>query len=158
MSLLEQVVERPLLRMLNINESLTSRVERKAFKEQPLRSVRGINSISFEETLHLLLHCPREPIFLPKGQKNIYFKLPEDFIKNNYKEFADAINNQVSKFSHGPTIIVKSVKTLPDLKLFSQIGPDDNFSFFLEKHREIASQLVQLFLGAKDQDELIVSR
>lgn len=113
--------------------------------------------VSFEEQLQLLFHCPREPIFLPKGKGKVHFQLPQQFIEKNYKELSLKLKNFTTAQNNSPKICVDDLNTLPDLELFAQVGPDDTFSFFIEKHREIASQLVQLFLSA-NQEELIVSR
>lgn len=111
---------------------------------------------SFTRNLLLLFDRPREPIFLPKGDRKMIFVLPQNFYIDNYRGDLEPIKQWIDKENLDQKIMVKELKKMPDMRNLTQIGPEDNFSFFYEKHRQVAAQLVSLFLNAENEDELMV--
>lgn len=85
------------------------------------------------------------------------FVLPQNFYVDRYMGDFEPIKQWIEKEKIEQKIIVKDLKTMPDLTNLLKIGIDENFCFFLEKHRRVAAQLVSLFLNAESENELMVS-
>ncbi|XP_055603339.1 phenoloxidase 8-like [Uranotaenia lowii] len=100
-----------------------------------------------------LLQRPLEPTFLPKDDGKTVLILPEEYMPDRYKPLTNDIQ---TRFSDGAEveIPVKNVGT-PSLAFAEVIDKNGAFSLFVEKHRDIAGQLISLFLAQKDVTSLM---
>lgn len=102
--------------------------------------------------LSLLFDRPIEPVFMPKGPNNEIFDVPSNFLSNR---FQNIITQLTTRFGDENTnrISVRNI-SLPDISLPSQLGRQEPFSLFIPRHAEMASRLVDIFLGARDVEDL----
>ncbi|KAK9503580.1 hypothetical protein O3M35_010109 [Rhynocoris fuscipes] len=104
-----------------------------------------------ENILHLF-DRPTEPVFMPKGDNNSIFEVPETYIVDEYKSVGT--NELFNKFGGQERIRVKQI-ALPDLSIPLQVGRRDNFSLFLPFHRRCAAKLVEILMGMRSLDDFM---
>jgi tyrosinase len=103
-----------------------------------------------KNNLLLMFEKPREPIFTPKGEDNSVFAVPDSYLTDDYK--AVGLENR-TVFGETTEIEVDYVDP-PKLEVALQLGRQDNFSLFIPLHRTISSSLIEIFMKAKDINEL----
>nr|UZP64756.1 prophenoloxidase-1 [Bemisia tabaci] len=97
-----------------------------------------------------MFYRPVEPIFIGKGDENVTFELPRDYLTDRYKPLVSDIQ---SRFPGSKTVTIRSVQKLPDISRILQLDRHDNLSLFIPYHRELAAQLVSILMGLKSFDE-----
>ncbi|CAG9765318.1 unnamed protein product [Ceutorhynchus assimilis] len=103
--------------------------------------------------LLLLFDRPKEPIFIPKGPKQTVFGVPPHYLTDKYRPFGSSVVNRFG--DDGKEFIkVKAVAT-PQLGEILELKRDDNFSLFLAKHRNLAGKLLEIFIKAKNPEDLL---
>lgn len=105
-----------------------------------------------KKNLLLLFENPSEPVFTPKGKENAVFQVPDKFLEDKYKNIGSEIQSRFGEEAD-VTIPVRDAG-IPDIKLASELDKQDNFSLFIPKHRKLASALTDVFLKARDIDQL----
>ncbi|RZF47724.1 hypothetical protein LSTR_LSTR005988 [Laodelphax striatellus] len=97
-----------------------------------------------------LMDRPNEPLFYPKGDDNLTFNLPDDYLENRYKNM-----NVSDRFgSKGKTVNLKPI-TLPNLDLPLRLKKTDSFSVFVPLHREMAARLIDVLLAMRGIEDFI---
>ncbi|KAJ8926016.1 hypothetical protein NQ315_009871 [Exocentrus adspersus] len=106
--------------------------------------------------LLLLFDRPQEPCFMPKGDNNSVFDVPQDYLPEKYKPVGQVVVSRFGESETGPNpkIPVKRI-SVPPLDEIQEIRRDENFSLFIPKHRKIAGRLINIFLGVKSVDDLL---
>jgi hypothetical protein len=96
-----------------------------------------------KRTLSLLFKRPLDPVFVPRDKQQI--DVPESFLTDRYK---DAVPDLQSRFGENEVDLKIPVRNVafPDLSFTNDIKITGGFSLFLEKHRDIAGRLVELFV------------
>ncbi|KAJ8961009.1 hypothetical protein NQ318_020314, partial [Aromia moschata] len=103
--------------------------------------------------LLLLLDRPQEPLFTIKDDdKRITISAPPEFLNEKYRDFGA---NVVSRF--GDT--AKDSITVPDIPVpnmehIKMLKRDDAFSHFIDSHRELAGDLINILMSVKGGREL----
>ncbi|XP_073975570.1 phenoloxidase 2-like [Rhodnius prolixus] len=108
-------------------------------------------STSAKDLLYLF-DRPTEPVFMPKGDVNAVFDVPEEYLVDRYKPLGP--EGLLSRFGGDQKIPVKKI-TLPDLSLPLQVGRRENFSLFLPYHRKCAARLIEIFMGMRNLEDFI---
>nr|CAH7714650.1 unnamed protein product [Callosobruchus chinensis] len=100
-----------------------------------------------------LFDRPKEPVFMPKGDNNAVFDVPNDYLPDNYKSVGMQVT---SRFGENATekIPVNAI-TIPPLGEILDLARDENFSLFIPKHRKIAGRLIDIYLGMRSVDDLL---
>ncbi|KAI4454575.1 larval storage protein/phenoloxidase [Holotrichia oblita] len=142
-----------LQKFLTDNMILSSDFYRAQFKFCVLRKYASGDMASSDlDRLVALFDRPVEPVFRVKGNKA--FRIPQEFITNRYKDFSNELSNQSSQEA-GETVQIDNIQNLPNLNQILQLNKHENFSLFIPKHRDIAAQLIRIFMDVKDTKELL---
>ncbi|CAG9826092.1 unnamed protein product [Diabrotica balteata] len=115
-------------------------------------------SLTAKEALLLLFDRPREPIDLPKGPDGVIFKVPKEYLREEYQHIKREPEKTVttrSEFVGEVSDISVPLITLPSLGEITDLRRDENFSLFIPKHRRLAGLLIQLFIGMKNTNDLL---
>ncbi|CAH1733225.1 phenoloxidase 1-like [Aphis gossypii] len=99
-----------------------------------------------------LFDRPTEPIFIGKGDENVSFDVPAEYLTDRYKPLASDIQN---RFSGGKTISITKLDRIPDLSFPLSLPRDAAFSLFIPYHSKMASKLIEIFMDTKSFDELL---
>ncbi|XP_055379568.1 phenoloxidase 2-like [Condylostylus longicornis] len=106
------------------------------------------------KAINLLFQRPLEPSFTSRDDGNSSLTLPESFFTDNYKD-----NSKIEFESRfGDNVQTKiPLKEIPKPNLdFTSVVPIKRpFSLFIDKHKECAGQLIDLFLKAPDPKSFI---
>lgn len=95
-----------------------------------------------------LLDRPNEPLFIPKGDDQITFNLPDDYLEERYKN-----TNISNRWGSKNQVNLKPI-TLPNLELPMQLGKTDQFSTFVPYHQQMAGRLIDILMGLRNLDDL----
>ncbi|CAK1552411.1 unnamed protein product [Leptosia nina] len=112
-------------------------------------TVRG--KMANKRNLLLFFDRPTEPCFMQKGEKTV-FELPDNFYPEKYKAVSNVLAN---RFGDGAsdTISVNNI-ALPNLSLPLQLPYNAQFSLWVPKHRKMAANLIDIFMGMRTLDDL----
>ncbi|CAG9811994.1 unnamed protein product [Chironomus riparius] len=105
-----------------------------------------------KKNLLLLFENPSEPVFTPKGKQNAVFQVPDKFLEDKYQNIGSDIQSRFGEEAE-VTIPVRDAG-IPNIKVASELDKQDNFSLFIPRHRKLASALTDVFLKARDIDQL----
>lgn len=100
-----------------------------------------------------LLQRPMEPTFYPKNDGKTLMELPDEYLTDRYRPIVDELQTRFTD-NVDVRIPVRNLG-LPDISFAQVIDRRGSFSLFIEKHRQIASQLIGLFLQQPDVSSLI---
>ncbi|XP_065075624.1 phenoloxidase 8-like [Ochlerotatus camptorhynchus] len=100
-----------------------------------------------------LLQRPIEPTFMPKDNGKTSLIIPEEYLSDRYRPLAGELQ---TRFTGGADveIPVRNVE-IPDITFAEVIGRRAAFSLFVEKHRDIAGRLIDLFAKLPDASTLM---
>uniref|UniRef100_A0A481MQJ8 Phenoloxidase n=1 Tax=Nipponaphis monzeni TaxID=196483 RepID=A0A481MQJ8_9HEMI len=99
-----------------------------------------------------LFDRPGEPIFTGKGDDNVTLEVPTEYLTERYKPLASDIQK---RFPGDRTIRVNKLNTIPDMSVPLGLSRDSPFSVFNPNHSTMASKLIEIFMAAKNVEELI---
>ncbi|XP_055623361.1 uncharacterized protein LOC129766790 [Toxorhynchites rutilus septentrionalis] len=99
-----------------------------------------------------LLQRPYEPMFLPKSNGQLYYELPDNFLTDRYRPIGSALQNRFGM--NVQTRIPLPNITPPDISFAQRVPRRGGFTMFNPVHRQVAGQLIQLFLDQSDPDSL----
>ncbi|KAF2899092.1 hypothetical protein ILUMI_07081 [Ignelater luminosus] len=99
----------------------------------------------------LMYDRPLEPLFKQKGESKTAFNLPAKFYTERYKSIGVNLGSRFQNEAND-VIDVQDIP-VPDLSGITNLARDENFSLFIPKHRNSATNLINLFMGAKNLDE-----
>ncbi|XP_011494200.1 PREDICTED: phenoloxidase 2-like [Ceratosolen solmsi marchali] len=105
------------------------------------------------KNLLLLFDRPHEPVYVPKGNKQVVLDVPTNYLPEKYQPVASEIFSRVGTSSE-TSIPIKQI-AIPDLSLPLSLGRRDGFSLFLPAHQKMASNLVEIFLGMRTVEDLL---
>ncbi|XP_058460273.1 phenoloxidase 8-like [Malaya genurostris] len=100
-----------------------------------------------------LLQRPLEPTFFPKDDGKTVMELPERYLSDRYRPIGADLQSRFGD-NVDVKIPVRDVG-IPDIAFAEVIDRRGAFSVFIQKHREIAAQLIELFLRQPDIPSLI---
>ncbi|XP_058835597.1 phenoloxidase 8-like [Topomyia yanbarensis] len=100
-----------------------------------------------------LLQRPLEPTFFPKDDGKTVLELPERYLSDRYRPLGADLQTRFGD-NVDVKIPVRDVG-IPDIAFAEVIDRRGSFSVFIQKHREIAAQLIELFLRQPNIPSLI---
>ncbi|XP_026745182.1 phenoloxidase subunit 2-like, partial [Trichoplusia ni] len=104
------------------------------------------------ESLKLLFDRPNEPLITPKGDKKAVFQLTESFVPPEYANNGVELNNRFGDDA-SEKIPLKHLSVYPSFPKASQLPADADFSLFLPKHQDMATEVIDAFMNVP-QNEL----
>ncbi|XP_025414834.1 phenoloxidase 1-like [Sipha flava] len=99
-----------------------------------------------------LFDRPKEPLFVAKGENNVSFDVPSEYLIDRYKPLVSDIHN---RFPGDKNISVKKLNNIPDLSLPLSLSRNASFSLFNPLHSKMASMLIEAFMATKSFDDLL---
>ncbi|XP_024083052.1 uncharacterized protein LOC106673564 [Cimex lectularius] len=105
---------------------------------------------------NVLLHLfdrPTEPMFLPKGDNEL-FQLPSNYLTDHYKPLKQDFENRFGSIGPERRISVKNI-TLPDIRFPLELGRRNCFSLFVPYHKKMAARLIEVLMGMRDVDDFL---
>ncbi|XP_056629808.1 phenoloxidase 1 [Diorhabda sublineata] len=109
---------------------------------------------SAKRNLVKLFDRPKELVVMPKGDDNTVFDVPKEYLPEKYKNVGNQIVSRFGEEASGGKIPVTTI-SIPPLGEILELRRDDNFSLFIPKHRKIAGQLINIYLGMRSVDDLL---
>ncbi|XP_034653505.1 phenoloxidase 2 [Drosophila subobscura] len=106
------------------------------------------------KALELLFQRPLEPVFTTRDQGKVVLELPDSFYTDRYRNDTVAVSNRFSQ-DVDLKIPVQELANKPNLDFAKKLGRKNQFSLFNDRHREIASQLITLFMGAPNLKQFV---
>ncbi|XP_062550620.1 phenoloxidase 2-like [Armigeres subalbatus] len=105
------------------------------------------------KSFQALLQRPLEPSFMPKDDGKTTLIIPDEYLSDRYRPLAGDLQ---SRFTGGSEveIPVRNVG-IPDLSFAEVIDRRAPFSLFVEKHRDIAGRLIDVFVKVPDASSLV---
>lgn len=85
-----------------------------------------------------------QKVFMEKGPNDAVFEVPNNLLSDRYK--GTQINTRFGT-PGGEKIPVRVNITMPNLKVPMSLGRQENFSLFIPRHRDIATHLINIFMG-----------
>ncbi|XP_046387013.1 phenoloxidase 2-like [Ischnura elegans] len=112
------------------------------------------NTVDQQHQLLYLLGRPTEPIFVPKGDRGAVFDIPSnDFLAERFQDVAGDLGTRFGEDTN-VRVPVRNI-TLPDLSFPMRLGRQENFSLFLPWHREMATRLIEIFMGMRTYEDFL---
>ncbi|KAF9795753.1 hypothetical protein SFRURICE_018881 [Spodoptera frugiperda] len=98
------------------------------------------------EHLKLLFDRPNEPLITPKGDNKAVFQLSEKLVPPEYANNGVELND---RFGDDATekIPLKTLDSYPSFSKASELPRDADFSLFLPKHQEMATEVIDAFMN-----------
>ncbi|EDV36953.2 uncharacterized protein Dana_GF13216 [Drosophila ananassae] len=106
------------------------------------------------KVLELLFQRPLEPAFTTRDNGKTVLELPDSFYTDRYKAESDQVGNRFSK-NVDVRIPVQELASVPNLDFAKPLGPKKQFSLFNDQHRNIASELITLFMNAPNLRQFV---
>uniref|UniRef100_A0A6P7FJR2 Phenoloxidase 1-like n=1 Tax=Diabrotica virgifera virgifera TaxID=50390 RepID=A0A6P7FJR2_DIAVI len=103
-------------------------------------------STSAKKNVVKLFDRPKELVIMPKGDDKTVFDVPKEYITDQYKNVGNQIVSRFGEEAEGGKIPVNTI-SIPPLGEILELRRDENFSLFLPKHRKIAGQLINIYIG-----------
>ncbi|XP_015123559.1 phenoloxidase 1 [Diachasma alloeum] len=100
-----------------------------------------------------LFDRPAEPVFVPKGDSEVVFDIPANYLIDRYRPVAGSIFNRFNDATESK-IPVKEI-SIPDLRIPLQLGRREPFSLFIPAHRKMAGRLIDIFLGMRTYEDFL---
>ncbi|XP_063832839.1 phenoloxidase subunit 1-like [Ostrinia nubilalis] len=102
--------------------------------------------------LMLFFDRPTEPCFMQKGDDKTVFQLPDHYYPDKYKALSTTLSDRFG--TDDARIVQVSNIGLPDLSLPKQLPYNEQFSLFIQKHREMAGSLIDTLVGMRNIEDL----
>ncbi|KFB48434.1 AGAP004975-PA-like protein [Anopheles sinensis] len=109
--------------------------------------------MSDNKKLLALLQRPTEPTFFPKDGGKTLVDLPENYLTDRYRPIGGSLQTRFS--GEADTRIPVRALPPPDLAFAEALPRRGNFSLFIPKHRQIAGELIALFMNQPNVDALM---
>ncbi|EDV54994.1 phenoloxidase 2 [Drosophila erecta] len=106
------------------------------------------------KALELLFQRPLEPAFTTRDSGKTVLELPDSFYTDRYRNDTEEVGNRFSK-DVDLKIPIQELANVPNLDFTNKIGLKNQFSLFNNRHREIASELITLFMGAPNLRQFV---
>ncbi|XP_026333174.1 phenoloxidase subunit 2-like [Hyposmocoma kahamanoa] len=101
------------------------------------------------KSLTLLFDRPSEPLITPKGDNKAVFQLTDQFVPPDYENNGLDLNNRFGEDAT-ETIPLKNLSQVPQFPNASQLPPDADFSLFLPKHQEMATEVIDVLMSVPE--------
>ncbi|XP_046384944.1 phenoloxidase 2-like [Ischnura elegans] len=112
------------------------------------------NTVDQQHQVLYLLGRPSEPIFVPKGDRGAVFEIPSnDFLAERFQDVAGDLGTRFGEDTN-ERVPVNNI-TIPDLSFPMRLGRNENFSLFLPWHREMATRLIEIFMGMRSYEDFL---
>ncbi|XP_053617529.1 phenoloxidase subunit 2 [Plodia interpunctella] len=98
------------------------------------------------KSFQLLFDRPNEPLITPKGDKGTLFQLTEDLLPKDYEANGLELNNRFGDDADDK-IPLKPLRSPPRFPIASQLPVDSDFSLFLPRHQEMATEVIDTLLS-----------
>ncbi|XP_062544364.1 phenoloxidase 8-like [Armigeres subalbatus] len=95
---------------------------------------------------------PHVPLFVPKGDGGVFYEEPEHFLPDRYRLIGSSLMNRFGA-NASVRIPVRDI-VAPNIEFAMTIPRRGDFSLFNRAHRQVASQLIELFMQQPDADTL----
>ncbi|KAL0868113.1 hypothetical protein ABMA27_008748 [Loxostege sticticalis] len=105
-----------------------------------------------KKNLLLFFDRPTEPCFMQKGDEKAVFQVPDHYYPDKYRALSSTLSNRFG--TDDAKIIPVANIGLPDLSLPMQLPYNEQFSLFIQKHREMAGSLIDTFVGMRNVEDL----
>lgn len=106
---------------------------------------------SNQQNILYLLERPSEPFFVPKGDRKAVFDVPSnEFLVERFRPVADELTTRFGEAN--VRIPVRNI-SFPDLSIPLRLGRRDSFSLFIPSHREMATRLIDIFMGMRTYED-----
>lgn len=107
-----------------------------------------------QKALALLFQRPLEPVFTTRDGGKTVFDLPDSFYTDSYRSNATEV---ASRFGENvdTKIPLRELTTIPNLSHIEKLKKKQQFSLFNTTHREMASELIELFLRAPNIQQFV---
>ncbi|XP_055602435.1 phenoloxidase 8-like [Uranotaenia lowii] len=109
--------------------------------------------MSGNRKLLALLQRPFEPTFYPKDDGKTVIDLPENFFTERYRPIGTSLQSRFG--NDADTRIPVRAGAIPNIAFAEAIDRRGGFSLFNKKHRQIAGQLIELFIGQSNVENLM---
>lgn len=110
-----------------------------------------------EKALKELLSSPGMTVLLLKN-KDIDIVCPREMLESKYQDKLEAIEQKFLDDNPDsgalPKVVLSSIK-YPNLNFTKKVTKDATFSLFNDEHLQVSGKLIELFMNAKDVDELL---
>ncbi|XP_077295280.1 phenoloxidase subunit 2-like isoform X2 [Arctopsyche grandis] len=97
-----------------------------------------------KKSIQLLFDRPSEPLFMPKGDNNSVFDVPQNFLAPQYETLGVELSNRFGEDAN-ERIPLKDV-SVPDLTTILDLPRQAEFTLFIPKHRRIAGDLIDILI------------
>nr|Q6UEH6.1 RecName: Full=Phenoloxidase subunit 2; AltName: Full=Prophenoloxidase subunit 2; Flags: Precursor [Galleria mellonella]AAQ75026.1 prophenoloxidase subunit 2 [Galleria mellonella] len=110
------------------------------------------------KSLQLLFDRPNEPLITPKGENGAIFQLTQDLLPVDYEDNGIALNNRFGEEAD-EKIPLKPLSNPPQFPIASQLPTDADFSLFLPRHQEMATEVIDVLMNIPENqlDDLLSS-
>nr|AAC34256.1 prophenoloxidase [Hyphantria cunea] len=103
------------------------------------------------DNLSLLFDRPNEPMIIPKGDDKALFELTEEFLPPGYENNGVELNNRFGDEADiSRKIPIENLKRKVNFKLATQLPVDADFSLFLPKHQDMATEVIDVLMGVPE--------
>ncbi|XP_049766727.1 phenoloxidase 1-like [Schistocerca cancellata] len=102
------------------------------------------------ESLLYFYDRPKEPVFFPKGNNDVIFQLPEDYLSSRSKTIVDELPSRFGRVKE--EIQIRKID-LPDLSEPMRLGKRENFSVFIPYHRQLAARVIEVLMGMRTTED-----
>ncbi|XP_037712887.1 phenoloxidase 2 [Drosophila subpulchrella] len=106
------------------------------------------------KALELLFQRPLEPAFTTRDSGKTVLELPDSFYTDRYRNDTEEVGNRFSK-DVDLKIPIQELSNVPNLDFTKKVGLKDQFSLFNNRHRDIASELITIFMGAPNLRQFV---
>ncbi|XP_055688055.1 phenoloxidase 2-like [Lutzomyia longipalpis] len=108
-----------------------------------------------KKDLTLLFQHPFEPVFGVKNDETgkVRVEVPPEFFTDKYQDVSSEITNRFGEDDVNRTIPVSSIIP-PNIDFTKEVPRNKPFCIFNKRHKEIAGQLIQIFMDAPDVNTL----
>jgi hypothetical protein len=107
-----------------------------------------------QNSLEVLFQRPFDPVFTPRDNGKTALDVPESFLVERFKDVGTDLTNRFGGDEVEQRIPIRDISP-PDLSFTRPIRRSGGFSLFVKKHKEIAGQLVKLFMDQPDFDSFV---
>nr|ABC59699.2 prophenoloxidase [Ostrinia furnacalis] len=101
------------------------------------------------KSFELLFDRPNEPLITPKGDNNALFQLTEQLLPEDYKNNGIELNDRFGDDA-GERIPLQNLSQVPQFRVPSQLPTDADFSLFLPRHQEMATEVIDVLMNVPE--------
>lgn len=107
-----------------------------------------VDAIKF---LPYLFDRPSESVITPKGDDQVLFQLTSAHVPPDYENNGVEINNRFGSES-SMVVPLKELANYPKFTIASQLPKDADFSYFLSRHQNMASEVIGVLMSVPENE------